>query len=78
MKSNAENDKNALKVIMFTIACSDKMAQDTCWEDLRQVIIEELDNVLELGTGIAKDVIIAINVNNNEKKIPTTGVEKLN
>jgi hypothetical protein len=26
MKFNAENDKNALKVIMFTIACSDKMA----------------------------------------------------
>jgi len=42
------------------------------------VVIEELDNVLELGTGIAKDVIIAININNTEKKIPTTGVEKLN
>ena len=37
-----------------------------------------MDNILELGPSIAKDVIFSINISNTQKKIQTSKVEKLN
>lgn len=63
---------------MITIACSNRMVKEGCWDDLKAEIIEQLDNVLDLGQSIAKDVIISININNHMEKVQYTKVEKLN
>lgn len=63
---------------MITIACSNRMAKEGGWDDLKAEIIEQLDNVLDLGQSIAKDVIISININNHMEKVQYTKVEKLN
>ena len=42
-----ESQKNNLKVILITVACSDKIAEK--WEDLYSEIVDQLDTLNEYG-----------------------------
>lgn len=81
-QSLADEPKVAdIKVIVITIACSNKMGDSKIWENLRDAVVRELgkirDSKAQKKRGYESDFYVALNIHNEGSRVPMSQYDRV-